>query len=94
MLKKIKYEIRSARARRKLKKLVRESELEIQLALRRFATREKVIELQEYICDNICRYPCTCRNEEHLMEVCEECQVEEFVDNIMKLTEMEIKDGK
>ena len=37
-------------------------------------------ELQEYICDNLCKYPCVCRGEEHLMEVCEECQVEEYLE--------------
>lgn len=42
--------------------------------------RQNIEELQEYICDSLCRYPCTCRNEEHLMEVCEECQVEEMLE--------------
>ena len=40
-------------------------------------------EFKEYICDNICRYPCTCRNEEHLMEMCDECQVEEMLDELL-----------
>ena len=39
-------------------------------------------ELKEYICDELCKYPCVCRNEEHLMEVCEECQVEEYLEQI------------
>lgn len=39
-------------------------------------------ELQEYICDNLCKYPDICRNEEHLMEMCEECQVEIYLDEL------------
>lgn len=40
-------------------------------------------EIMEYICDNLCKYPCTCRSDEHLMEVCEECQVEEDLNSIV-----------
>lgn len=46
--------------------------------------KEQIKELQEYICDQLCRYPCTCRSEEHLMEVCEECQVEELVERMVR----------
>lgn len=42
-------------------------------------------EIMEYICDNLCKYPCTCRSEEHLQEVCDECQVEEYLTNIKGL---------
>jgi hypothetical protein len=42
-------------------------------------------ELMEYICDNICKYPCVCRSEEHLMEVCMECQVEVFLDELKEM---------
>lgn len=45
--------------------------------------KKQTRELQEYICDQLCKYPCTCRSEEHLMEVCEECQVEIFLDEIL-----------
>ena len=45
-------------------------------------------EFKEYICDNICKYPCTCRNEEHLMEMCEECQVEEMLEGIVHIREL------
>ena len=41
-------------------------------------------ELMEYICDNICKYPCICRSEEHLMEVCEECQIEEQLEEYLE----------
>ena len=41
-------------------------------------------ELQEYICDQLCKYPCVCRGEEHLMEVCEECQVEELLERMVQ----------
>lgn len=40
-------------------------------------------EMMEYICDNLCKYPCACRSEEHLMEVCEECQVEEYLNSLV-----------
>lgn len=44
-------------------------------------------ELKEYICNNICQYPSICRHEEHLMEVCEQCQIEEYMDDIQKFLE-------
>ena len=45
-------------------------------------------EFKEYICDNLCQYPCVCRNEEHLMEVCEECQVEEMLEQLYEIDEI------
>ena len=41
-------------------------------------------ELQEYICDNLCKYPWVCR-EEQLMKKCEECQIDEFVNDIQNV---------
>lgn len=42
-------------------------------------------EMKEYICDNLCQYPSICRHEEHLMQMCEECQIEEYVQEIEAL---------
>ena len=84
-IEKIKNKIRYGKAKKRIKKLNEEAEkliYESKLRLRNMLIREKETELQEYICDNICKYPCTCRCEEHLMEVCEECQVEEYLEEI------------
>ena len=83
MLEKIKYKIRYARVKKRLKKLCEKANKQIIEGLKRIKRKEKQIELKEYICDQLCKYPCTCRSEEHLMEVCEECQVEEMLDEIL-----------
>ena len=41
-------------------------------------------EMQEYICD-LCQYPCQIKDVGMLEEVCAECQVEEYVQNIRSL---------
>lgn len=44
-----------------------------------------ILELtKSYVCDNICKWPCECSDEEEMNEICDKCQ---FNKNCDKITE-------
>lgn len=40
-------------------------------------------EMAEYICDNLCKYPVECQDEEGLEEICCKCRMEQFICDIL-----------
>lgn len=49
----------------------------------------KIEELNSYICDTICKYPCICGGEE-LDDKCEQCEVCEKINEIRRMIEVDI----
>ena len=69
-------EIHEQKLREKDKEILRLGKL----FKRQELARQNIDNFKEYICDNLCQYPCVCRNEKLLMEMCEDCQVEEYLE--------------
>lgn len=47
-------------------------------AMTKLAKIEDMKELPEVVCDNYCKHPCECKNQEELDEKCADCRLAEL----------------
>jgi hypothetical protein len=48
---------------------------------------KKIEEMKQYVCDNLCTYPCQIKDVEMLEEICAECMFEEYTQELEAMCE-------
>lgn len=49
-------------------------------AVKKLAKLEDMADISEKMCDEYCRYPCICPNQETLVNICAACEISKLLD--------------